>query len=53
MFCRFEGSAPSKLPRFVAFVDELPHTPTHRVAKFKLRADASYLAHAVDLEAKP
>lgn len=44
--------APSKLPRFVTFVDELPHTPTHRVAKFKLRADASILAHAVDLEAK-
>jgi len=44
--------AAHKVPRYVAFVDELPHTPTHRVAKFKLRQDASLLARAVDLEKK-
>jgi crotonobetaine/carnitine-CoA ligase len=42
--------APAKLPRYVAFVDELPHTPTHRVAKFKLRQEPGLLLRAVDLE---
>jgi len=41
--------APIKVPRYVAFVDALPHTPTHRVAKFKLRADETLKARAVDL----
>jgi crotonobetaine/carnitine-CoA ligase len=41
--------APIKVPRFVTFVDALPHTPTHRVAKFKLREDLSLRARAVDL----
>ncbi|MCZ7565613.1 MAG: AMP-binding protein [Burkholderiales bacterium] len=41
--------APIKVPRYVVFVETLPHTPTHRVAKFKLRADASLKARAVDL----
>ncbi len=41
--------APSKVPRYVAFVDSLPHTPTHRVAKFKLREDDALRARAVDL----
>ncbi|MEO8135975.1 MAG: AMP-binding protein [Betaproteobacteria bacterium] len=42
--------APFKVPRYVVFVDELPLTPTHRVAKFKLREDTSLLARAADLE---
>jgi crotonobetaine/carnitine-CoA ligase len=40
--------APHKVPRYVAFVDELPHTPTHKVP---LRADASLRAKAIDLQA--
>ena len=40
---------PIKVPRYVVFVDSLPHTPTHRVEKFKMRKDASLLARAVDL----
>ena len=40
---------PIKVPRYVVFVDRLPHTPTHRVEKFKMRKDATLLARAVDL----
>jgi len=43
--------APAKTPRYVVFVDALPHTATHRVAKFALRQDPSLLARAVDLQA--
>ncbi|HJZ60108.1 MAG TPA: AMP-binding protein [Gemmataceae bacterium] len=42
--------APHKRPRYVALLDSLPHTPTHRVAKFKLRDDPTLLGHAVDLQ---
>ncbi len=38
-----------KRPRYVVFVDELPQTPTHRVAKFKLKNDPELLARATDL----
>ena len=41
--------APIKVPRYVAFVESLPQTATHRVAKFKLRGDKELLARAVDL----
>jgi crotonobetaine/carnitine-CoA ligase len=41
--------APQKVPRFVAFVDELPHTPTHKIAKAQLRDDKALRARAVDL----
>ena len=41
--------APQKVPRFVAFMDELPHTPTHKIAKAVLRADTALRARAVDL----
>jgi crotonobetaine/carnitine-CoA ligase len=41
--------APQKVPRFVAFVDELPHTPTHKIAKAQLREDKALRARAVDL----
>ena len=33
-----ERLAPHKVPRFVAFVETLPHTPTHKVAKHVLKA---------------
>lgn len=42
--------APQKVPRYVAFVDELPHTPTHKIAKAVLRADTALRARAVDLQ---
>ena len=45
-----ERLAAIKVPRYVAFVGALPHTPTHRVAKFKLRADPTLRDNAVDLE---
>jgi crotonobetaine/carnitine-CoA ligase len=48
-WCR-ERLAPIKVPRYVVFADSLPHTPTHRVAKFKLRDDATLRSRAVDLE---
>lgn len=41
--------APQKVPRFVAFIDELPHTPTHKIAKAQLREDKALRARAVDL----
>ena len=41
--------APQKVPRFVAFVDELPHTPTHKIAKAQLREDKALRSRAVDL----
>lgn len=43
--------AANKIPRYVAFVDQLPHTPTHRIAKFKMREDKTLKSLAVDLEA--
>lgn len=42
--------APQKVPRYVAFIDELPHTPTHKIAKAVLRADTALRARAVDLQ---
>jgi crotonobetaine/carnitine-CoA ligase len=42
---------PLKVPRYVVFVDTLPQTPTHRVAKYKLREDDTLIARAVDLAA--
>ncbi len=41
--------APIKVPRYVLFLNSLPHTPTHRVAKFTLRNDPTLLTRAVDL----
>jgi len=40
-----------KQPRYLVQLDSLPHTPTHRVAKFKLKEDASLLKRAVELRA--
>lgn len=39
-----------KVPRYVIIVDELPQTPTARVAKHKLKADSTLLSRAVDFE---
>jgi crotonobetaine/carnitine-CoA ligase len=49
-WCR-ERLAAMKVPRFVAVVDALPHTPTHKVAKALMRSDATLKARAVDLAA--
>jgi carnitine-CoA ligase len=45
-----ERLAPQKVPRYVLFVDELPHTPTHKVAKALLRKDATLKQRATDLQ---
>jgi crotonobetaine/carnitine-CoA ligase len=37
-----------KWPRYVCFVNELPHTPTQRVAKYKLKNNPKILTHAKD-----
>jgi len=38
-----------KVPRYVVFVDSLPVTATHRVEKFRLKADKGLRARATDL----
>jgi crotonobetaine/carnitine-CoA ligase len=38
------------VPRYVLFVDELPHTPTHKIAKALLRKDATLRERATDLQ---
>jgi len=48
-WCR-ERLAPIKTPRYVWFAAALPHTPTHRVAKFKLRQLGDLRDRAIDLE---
>ena len=50
-WCR-QHLAPQKVPRFVVFVDELPHTPTHKVQKAVLRADPTLKSKAIDLQGK-
>ena len=47
-WCRARLAA-HKVPRYVAFVSELPHTPTHRVAKFRLKGDKTLVERATDL----
>jgi crotonobetaine/carnitine-CoA ligase len=49
-WCR-ERLAAHKVPRFVLFLDSLPHTPTHKINKLPLRNDATLKARAVDLGA--
>ena len=39
---------PMKVPRYIVFADSLPHTPSHRVAKHRLKADPGLLARAFD-----
>ena len=50
-WCRTRLAA-HKVPRFVAFLSALPHTPTHKVAKNILRTDATLKSRAVDLQPK-
>ena len=47
-----ERLAPQKVPRYVVFVDDLPHTPTHKILKAQLRKDPTLKAGATDLLAK-
>jgi crotonobetaine/carnitine-CoA ligase len=47
-----ERLAPFKRPRFFTQVEALPHTPTHRVAKFKLKQDATLRERAVELRSR-
>jgi crotonobetaine/carnitine-CoA ligase len=47
-WCR-KRLAPQKVPRYVAFLDELPHTPTHKVAKTVLKGDPTLKQRATDL----
>ena len=42
-----------KVPRYIAFVDSLPHTPTHKLAKHVLKKDPNLRASAIDTERKP
>ncbi|HEU4625576.1 MAG TPA: AMP-binding protein [Steroidobacteraceae bacterium] len=42
--------APMKVPRYVSFAESLPHTPSHRVAKHRLKGQPELLAAAVDME---
>ena len=44
--------AAMKAPRFVLFMDELPHTPTHKIAKHVLKADPTLRARAIDLRGR-
>jgi crotonobetaine/carnitine-CoA ligase len=46
-----ERLAAMKVPRYVLFLEELPHTPTHKVAKNVLRADPTLKARAIDMNA--
>jgi crotonobetaine/carnitine-CoA ligase len=39
-----------KVPRFVLFVSEIPHTPTFKVAKQELKADPTLKSRAIDLK---
>ena len=49
-WCR-ERLAPQKVPRYVLFLDQLPHTPTAKVQKQMLKADKTLKSRAVDLAA--
>jgi crotonobetaine/carnitine-CoA ligase len=48
-WCR-DRLAAIKRPRYVLITDALPHTPTHRVAKYRLKQDPELLGRAIDLE---
>jgi crotonobetaine/carnitine-CoA ligase len=48
-WCR-ERLTPIKVPRYVSFAEVLPHTPSHRVAKHRLKTQPDLLAHATDTE---
>lgn len=39
-----------KIPKYVAFVDSLPKTPTERVEKFRLKADTQLFSQATKIQ---
>ncbi len=45
-----ERLAAMKVPRYVLFMDALPHTPTHKIAKHVLKSDPTLKDRAVDLQ---
>ena len=47
-----ERLAAHKIPRFVIFVEKLPYTPTHKIAKFILKKDPSLRARAIDFQTR-
>jgi carnitine-CoA ligase len=49
-WCR-ERLAPQKVPRYVLFTDELPHTPTAKIQKQILKSDKTLRQRATDLSA--
>jgi crotonobetaine/carnitine-CoA ligase len=49
-WCR-ERLAALKIPRFVVFVDEIPHTATHKIAKAMLKKDETLVGRADDAQA--
>jgi crotonobetaine/carnitine-CoA ligase len=51
-WCRIRMSS-MKVPRYIVFTDLLPHTPSHRVAKHRLKADRTLLERAFDAEREP
>ena len=42
--------AATKVPRYVVFEQQLPYTPTHKIAKSLLRKDKTLLDRAIDLD---
>ncbi|WP_028604787.1 AMP-binding protein [Ottowia thiooxydans] len=48
-WCR-ERLAAHKVPRYVVFVDSIPHTATHKIAKSLMRQDATLRERATDLQ---
>jgi carnitine-CoA ligase len=44
-----ERLAAIKVPQYVLFMDELPHTPTHKVAKNALRSDPTLKGRAINM----
>lgn len=47
-----ERLAAMKVPRYVLFLDSLPKTATHKIAKHVLKADATLKSRAIDLQTK-
>ncbi|MBH1962942.1 MAG: AMP-binding protein [Comamonadaceae bacterium] len=48
-WCR-ERLAAHKVPRYVVFVDSIPHTATHKIAKSLMRQDTTLRERATDLQ---
>lgn len=48
-----ERLAAVKVPRYFAFVGEIPHTATHKPAKHRLKEDPDLIKNAIDLQVQP